>query len=137
MVKGIAHICLGATDLAAAERFYCGGLGMTKRFDFIRQDKLVGFYLYAGNNTFIEIFAADSIPPGGNALRHICLETDNIDAMIERVKSHGIALTSEKKLGADQSWQVWIKAPDGVAIEFHQYTPQSSQLTGKPCIVNW
>jgi catechol 2,3-dioxygenase-like lactoylglutathione lyase family enzyme len=45
MIKGFAHVCLSATDLAAVERFYCGGLGLKKAFDFIRNDRVIGFYL--------------------------------------------------------------------------------------------
>ncbi|OGV68596.1 MAG: hypothetical protein A3K19_11515 [Lentisphaerae bacterium RIFOXYB12_FULL_65_16] len=60
------------------------------------------------------------------------------------VKAHGwqgrvlIATTvTDKKLGADQSWQFWVTDPGGVRIEFHQHTENSSQRTGKDCIVTW
>ena len=43
----------------------------------------------------------------------------------------------DKKQGGDQSWQAWMKDPDGLPIEVMQYTPESSQFTGKPCIVTW
>jgi hypothetical protein len=49
MIKGLAHVCLSATDLAAAERFYCFGLGFRKRFDFIHSDLVIGFYLEVPN----------------------------------------------------------------------------------------
>lgn len=134
MITGIAHLCLIAKDLSAAESFYCGVLGMKKRFDFVRSGQIIGFYLNAGGRTFIEIFRSDSVPDQAGAIRHICLETDDIDGMIAQVKSRGHAI-GEKKLGADESWQVWIKAPDGVDIEFHQYTPESHQMTGKACVL--
>ena len=35
MIKGLAHVCLSATDLAAVERFYCRGLGLKKVFVII------------------------------------------------------------------------------------------------------
>lgn len=47
----------------------------------------------------------------------------------------GYAVT-EKKLGADQSWQAWTTDPSGVRIEFHQYTAHSSQVTGKDCVLD-
>ena len=34
MIKQLAHICIGAKDLAEAERFYCGLLGLKKAFSF-------------------------------------------------------------------------------------------------------
>ncbi len=41
------------------------------------------------------------------------------------------------KLGADGSRQFWMKDPNGMAIEFHQYNENSSQLTGQGVEVNW
>lgn len=29
--------------------------------------------------------------------------------------------------GSDQSWQAWLKDPDGNNIELHGYTPESKQ----------
>ena len=60
----------------------------------------------------------------------------DMDALLERVRKHGFSHT-DKKPGADQSWQAWLEDPDGVRIELHEYTPNSSQLTGKTCVVNW
>ncbi len=65
---------------------------------------------------------------------HFCLETDDIDEVARRLADNGYPVT-EKKLGADQSWQVWTKDPSGVRIEFHQYTPKSSQRTHQDCIL--
>ncbi|MEI8195745.1 MAG: VOC family protein [Phycisphaerae bacterium] len=137
MIKGIAHVCIGCKDLAEAERFYCQCLGFTKRFDFVKGEKVIGFYLQVGPNMYLEFFQADSVPAAGSPIRHICLETDDLDGVIARLTAHGYQV-GEKKLGADHSFQVWASnAPDGVAIEFHQYTPESCQITGKNCVVNW
>lgn len=137
MITGIAHVCIGCTDLAAVERFYCKCLGFTKRFDFIKGEKVIGFYLQVASNMFLEFFQADSVPAGGSPIRHICLETDDIDGVIARLQAHGYQV-GEKKMGCDHSLQVWAgNAPDGVEIEFHQYSPESCQLTGQPCQVNW
>lgn len=135
MIKGIAHVCLHASDLAAAENFYCKVLGLQKRFDFIRQGKLIGFYLQVANQMFIEIFQSD-VSPATGSIRHLCLETDDLDSLIAQVKARGGAIKA-KTMGCDHSWQAWIKAPDGVDIEFHQYTPQSCQTTGQTCQTNW
>jgi len=132
-ITGIAHICLASTDLEATERFYCEGLGLRKAFEFLRGGARVGYYLEAGNAQFIEVFVREAVEPADrHPLMHICLRTDDLDALRERLAAHGIEVTA-KKLGADQSWQAWTRDPDGVRIEFHQYTPESSQRTGRPC----
>ncbi len=134
-LKRIAHICLGALDLEATEKFYCGALGCTKAFDFVRGGKRIGFYMRAGGDTFIEVFLQDLIDTKAPApIRHLCLEVEDIDGMIGRVKAAGYGI-GEKKLGADRSWQVWTADPAGVKIEFHEYTPESSQRTGNDCIL--
>ena len=135
MIKQIAHICITANDLAETEAFYCDGLGMTRRFEFRKDDAQFGYYLEVGGTTFIEVFQGQA-PGTDGGIRHMCLETDDIDALIARLDEKGIA-HNDKKLGADQSWQVWVTDPNGVKIEFHQYTDNSSQRTGRVCEVNW
>jgi lactoylglutathione lyase/glyoxylase I family protein len=42
----------------------------------------------------------------------------------------GLVARGEPILGADGSWQFWTADPDGNPIEFHQFTPESRQITG-------
>ena len=133
MIKGLAHVCLAATDLSAVERFYREGLGFCKVFEFIRNGIVTGFYLQVTENTYIEVFGGGEINlTDRSPISHFCLETDDIDQVSKRLADNGYPVT-EKKLGADQSWQIWTRDPSGVRIEFHQYTPQSSQRTHTNC----
>lgn len=135
MIKGIAHVCIGSLDLAATERFYCSGLGMEKAFDFTRKGRVVGFYLKAGGGAFVEVFLKDKVVPQPDApISHLCLEVPDLDETIRRLQEHGYETTG-KKVGADRSWQAWVEDPAGVRIEFHQYTPESSQLSGAVCVL--
>ncbi len=135
MIKGLAHVCIAAHDLAATERFYCNGLGLEKVFNFVRGDEATGFYLRVADNTYIEVFhQSPRAAQEGFPIRHLCLQVSDIDAVAARLKSKGYDVT-DKKLGADQSWQAWTTDPTGVRIEFHQYTPQSSQITGEDCVL--
>ncbi len=134
MIKQLAHLCIHSTDLDKTARFYFDALGLEKGYEFIKDGELFGYYIKLGNQTYIEVFKGD---PGsiGN-ITHFAIETDDIDAVIARVKEHGYAI-GEKALGGDHSWQVWTTDPDGVRIEFHEYTEKSLQLTGGQCIVDW
>ena len=135
MIKGLAHICLSAMDLAAVERFYCSGLGFKKAFNFIRNGRVVGFYLELSKGAYIEVFRQDQIDVEAKSpIQHFCLEVDDIDQVGLRLTENGYEAT-QKKLGADQSWQMWTTDPSGVRIEFHQYTDHSSQVTHKDCIL--
>lgn len=137
MINGIAHICMGCKSLSEVEQFYCHTLGFKKRFEFVKNGNVIGFYLEIVPNVFLEFFQADEVLSYGSPIRHLCLETDDIDDVI-RVLIANDYKVGEKKIGSDKTWQVWVEnAPDGVAIEFHQYTPSSHQFNGKPCEVNW
>jgi catechol 2,3-dioxygenase-like lactoylglutathione lyase family enzyme len=138
LLKRLGHVCILATNLQETLHFYTEVLGMRKVFDFLKNGELFGFYLDAGNGTYIEVFTRSAgEPPNRPLLDHICLEVDDIDAIIADLTSKNWKFTSEKKMGGDNSWQVWTADPSGVKIEFMQYTPESSQLTGNPCIVDW
>jgi len=136
MITALAHVCVLSHDLQTTEKFYCDGLGLKKQFSFIKDDEIVGFYLNFGNDSFIEIFKTDKplTESDNTAIKHVCLEVDDIHATIERLRSKGIEV-SDKKMGADQSWQAWLKDPSGMPIELHEYTEQSSQKTCNDCIL--
>ncbi len=134
MIKQIAHICIHTKDLEKTFKFYTEVLGLEKGFEFEKDGELFGYYIKLGNNTFIEVFKGD---PGevGN-INHVAIEVENIDGLIQRIRSHNYKI-EDKTIGDDHSWQVWITDPNGIRIEFHEYTEKSMQLVGGKCKVNW
>ena len=136
LIQQIAHLCLGSTDLKKSEHFYCTTLGLAKHFRFLRDGKEFGFYLDLGNQTFIEIFEQPTVEATArNPIQHLCLQVPDIAAVITALRAQGYAV-SDQKLGADQSWQCWVTDPDGVRIEMHQYTADSSQVTHRDCVMD-
>lgn len=128
MIKGLAHLCLIVKDLAASEDFYCRKLGLKPAFDFRREDGTkFGMYIHAGGRNFVEIFMGKPSPMSPTrSFQHFCLEVEDFDATIAEFRRQGVDVTGVK-LGSDQSWQGWLKDPDGNVIELHGYTPQSRQ----------
>jgi catechol 2,3-dioxygenase-like lactoylglutathione lyase family enzyme len=135
-IKALAHICINTKDLERSRKFYSGILGFEKVFQFTKEGKVVGFYLRINDNTFVEIFQDNTEYAPKSSLTHFCLETDNIEAMRKKLMENGID-TTPIKLGADRSYQFWFSDPNGIAIEFHQYTDNSSQKTRRDVEVNW
>jgi len=136
-IKSLAHVCIKTADLDATTDFYCGALGMKKFFNFTRNGKIIGFYMKAVNETFVEVFLTDEIEKiGKQPLNHFCLETDSIEALRKDVVERGYS-ANEIQMGADNSLQFWMKDPNGMDMEFHQYTDKSSQFTGQDVEVNW
>ena len=136
-IQSLAHVCLKATDLAATETFYCEALGLTKFFNFTRKGKVIGFYLKAANETFVEVFAAEEVTAvGKSVLTHFCLQVGDIRALRAALVEKGYA-PRELKMGADGSIQFWMRDPGGMELEFQEYTEKSSQRTGQDVEVNW
>lgn len=134
MITRLAHICIHTQDLTETEQFYCEVLGLEKAFVFEKDDALFGFYIKLGGDSFIEVFKGK--PGSVGNINHLAIETDDIDDVITRLRSHGFEAT-DKKLGADHTWQTWTKDPNGVRIEFQQYTDKSLQFRGGVCEVDW
>ena len=136
-VVALAHVCLKTTDLGATERFYCDLLGFTPQFDFTRNGERKGFYLRIADRMFLEVFQADSPKPSApdHQLSHFCLETHNIEGVRARLESAGFRPNPVRK-GADGSLQFWVKDPNGIAIEFQQYTENSAQFGQGPVEMN-
>lgn len=134
MIKQLAHVCIHAADLEATARFYFDGLGLERGYEFFKENALFGFYIKLGRDTFIEVFKGD--PGAEGNIKHLAIEVEDIDAVIRQLRAHGYAV-GDKVLGADHSWQAWANDPDGVRIEFQQYTESSMQLIGGRCEVTW
>jgi len=139
LIKQVAHTCIFARDLDATEAFYRDVFGIPTAFTFKRGEDRIGYYLDFGGRTFIEVFRkADSSFAETNQINHICLETEALDELIAHVRAQGITIT-DKKLGADGTWQAWTNDPNGVKLEIFEYTENSMQFKpqGGICQVNW
>jgi catechol 2,3-dioxygenase-like lactoylglutathione lyase family enzyme len=136
MFKRIAHVCLNVKDLDRSLAFYTR-IGFEPVFRFTRQGRRFGVYLRLAASSFIEIFEDASLTaPVNTGLVHFCLETDDLDGLLLRLRERGVAC-SEKKLGCDDTWQIWLSDPDGNRFEVHQYTPKSLQFAGGTVEANW
>ena len=137
MIKAVAHICISTKDLDATEKFYCSGLGLTKKFNFIRNNETAGYYLQINENNYIEVFLTDTLSSEKEPqIKHFCLEVDDIDKAIEKIREYGIDITDKKK-GCDKSWQAWLTDPNGIKIELHEYTKDSCQVLGNDCVIDF
>lgn len=132
MITRLAHICLQVKDIHRSIAFYRDGLGFPVTFTFTKNGKVAGAYFALNDRSFLEVFQEEK--PCG--ITHFCLETDDMDAFIAAATAKGITCTA-KKLGADHSWQTWLRDPDGNAFEVHQYTDRSMQLRGGECEITW
>lgn len=134
MIIGLTHAAVRVTDLDASIAFYRDVLGLEETFRLTNDaGEAWPVYLKVAENQFIELFPGASGPheaPKNAGLVHICLQVDDIQSAFRELTARGLVPHREPILGADGSWQFWTSDPDGNPIEFHQFTPESRQLTG-------
>jgi len=125
MIKQIAHVCFGTSDLDKTVEFYgrCFGSKILHEFRDPKGD-LYGVFISISENCNLEFFrVSESIQPG-TLFRHLCLEVDDIEAIKLVLSEKGIA-TEIKRGRTDLTLQCWVEDPNGIRIEFHQYDSQS------------
>lgn len=137
MFKRIAHICLNTHDLNRSIAYYTK-LGFMLKFTFTHNGAVIGAYLEIAPQQYLELFENPGLVPiVNNGIAHFCLQTDDIDTVTSRLAAEGISFT-QKKLGCDNTLQIWLTDPDGNCFEIHQYTALSAQRSGGGAIeVDW
>ncbi|MCL2260087.1 MAG: VOC family protein [Fibromonadales bacterium] len=132
----LAHVCLNVNNLERSMEYY-QKLGFHSKFKFTRNGMNFGNYLQICDGNYIELFEnLDMVAPVNTGLVHFCLENDDIDELIKKLDSQGISHT-DKKLGCDHTWQIWLTDPDGNTFEVHQYTAESLQKLGGEVEADW
>ncbi|MDX1404061.1 MAG: VOC family protein [Woeseiaceae bacterium] len=131
----LAHVCIETDDLDKTEKFY-EAIGLERRFEFRNlEDELVGFYLAFDDNSYIEVIKTGKPKPEGN-VRHFAIEVEDVDDIHEKLTAAG-ATVSDKEFCKDRIWMVTCRDPNGIFIEFQQYTSDSMQLKGGVCEVDY
>lgn len=137
MITDLGHTAFAAHDLERTLKFY-EQLGIREAFRLHRDDgSLMLVYLHVGGDRFIEVFpnGPEPEPNRRGSFMHICLLTDDLRGLVERLRAAGITIEREPQLGLDRNWQAWIRDPDGNAIELMQLaedSPQRRVARGEP-----
>lgn len=136
MFTRIAHVCLHVRNLEESVGFY-RRLGFRPVFRFTRDGAPHGAYMEIAPGSFLEFFEdPECAPTPTGSLRHFCLETDDMAEVVSHLDAQSIAHTEPRK-GCDDTWQIWLRDPDGNDFEVHAYTAASRQRTGGTVEVDW
>lgn len=133
MITGIGHVAVTVKDMERSVRFYTEALGFQKAFEFRHPETGDPWivYLNISPGQFIELFYGGTEDhPWHDCLigvQHLCFETDDIHAAVEKIRDAGFSIDIEPKQGIDLNWQAWTRDPDGVRIELMQIMPGSPQ----------
>jgi lactoylglutathione lyase len=137
MIKGIAHAAFTVRDMKASLSFYCDIVGMKHAFSLPDKNGNPWIeYLSFGGGQFVELFyGADHTadPPYENkriGYHHFCIETTDMTAMAKKLFAEGLIKKEEIDFGVDGNRSCWAHDPDGNAVEFIQYYPESPLSKG-------
>ncbi|MBS4218347.1 VOC family protein [Bacillus sp. FJAT-49711] len=135
MIKGIAHNAIKVSNMEKSLNFYCNVAGLEKAFEIHDDDGYPWIvYLKISEGQFIELFYNGEIDPKTNyssdliGYHHFCFEVDNIQKMANRINDSGYLKGITPSQGKDFNTNIWIHDPDGNAVEFVQYHPDSPHM---------
>jgi methylmalonyl-CoA/ethylmalonyl-CoA epimerase len=119
-------------DLDAAIQTYCDGLGFRLLERAVIAEQMVeAAFLDAGNGA-IELIAPTDSTSGtarflqnrGEGTHHICFEVEDIVAVLDTLRAHGLRLIDETPRPGVHGWVAFVhpKAAHGTMIELLQRT---------------
>ena len=129
MISDLGHAAFAARDIEKTLTFY-KLLGIEEAFRLNHDDgSLMLVYLHVSGDRFIEVFPGEPEPDPNRlqSFMHICLLTEDLGGVVERLRGEGVRIDREPVEGLDGNLQAWIQDPDGNAIELMQLTDDSPQ----------
>jgi methylmalonyl-CoA/ethylmalonyl-CoA epimerase len=130
-IKAINHIAVVVDDMEKSLAFWRDALGIELRElrDVSVEKSQVAFLPLAGSE--IELVKPTSDDSGvakylakrGPGLHHVCVEVDDIEAMLSRLKSKGIRLINEEPCSTSEGRKYAFVHPEstsGVLVELYQ-----------------
>jgi catechol-2,3-dioxygenase len=117
-VTGISELVLEVADLEAARRFYGETLGFEEtRYGEGRDDRR--WYLI-GDSARLGIWTPQVGLAGGRGGAHVHfafhLARDQLEPLLDRLRSQGVEVEGPIQLGADRA--IYVTDPDGNVVEF-------------------
>ena len=129
----LSVVGVGAADYAESMNFYTKIMGFRPAFSFSPNGKAHNTYFQVSRDTFLELQQATANNPPG--LTHIHMHTDNVDAVVARLRKTGLAacsdsvktscITDARVAAPTQEKNAVIVDPSGIRIEPTESTPGS------------
>jgi lactoylglutathione lyase len=135
MIIGIAHNAIRVTDMEKAIEFYCDIVGFTKAFEIADANgKPWIVYIKICKNAFLELFYEgaqhnDPVYSSGRVgYHHWCVSVGDLERIIKISYDKGWIKQPEAGVGGDGNRSIWIHDPDGNALEFVSFSPESPHM---------
>lgn len=138
-IKRIDHIAIVVSDIEAAQAFYQGALGMkVTHIEEVNDQQVIVAFLPAGESE-IELVeplnntsgVAKYLEKRGPGIHHICVEVDNLDAMLAQLKTKGVQLINDQPTigsGGKRIAFIHPKSTFGVLVELYESRPEEGVI---------
>ncbi len=133
----VAHLALVHEDMDAALRFWRDGLGIeVARVADVPHEGVRVAFLPVGDDE-IEIVVPQRPDTGvarflakrGPGMHHVCLEVDDLDAMLARLRAQGVELINETPRVSPEGRRyafIHPRSAGGVLVELYEARPTSA-----------
>jgi len=131
VIRKINHVAIAVPDIEAAAKFYEQHLGLKlSGTESVPSNKVKVGFLPVGESR-IELVQPDApdspvaafLEKRGPGIQHLCLEVDDIDAKLARLKAAGVRLINEAPVPGAHGYRVAFVHPSatgGVLLELSQ-----------------
>ncbi len=130
MIKSIQHITINIVDLAKSVAFYGELLGLPRLDDVEMDDHVLHYFVLPGGTRLELIEYAQRTPIACDPLtargrfRHIALETNNLDALAEKIPLYGGHILQPPKYVEKLGFLGMLaEDPNGCELEFTETVP--------------
>jgi catechol 2,3-dioxygenase-like lactoylglutathione lyase family enzyme len=131
-IVAVSQLAVYVHDIAASRKFYHDFLGFDESITLTKPDgSLRAALIKINDRQSLELLPENT--PATDRLNHLALETDDAEGMRLYLRSRGYVVPDRLSLSEINSANFWINDPDGHAVEFQQYLPDSAVVrdTGK------
>ncbi len=130
-IQKINHVAIVVEDMEKSLSFWCDALGIElhELRDVPAEKSQVAFLPLAGSEIELVMPTSDDsgiakyLAKRGPGMHHVCLEVDDIDAMLAHLKSKGVRLINEEpRTAADGKKYAFVhpESTSGVLVELYQ-----------------
>jgi lactoylglutathione lyase len=115
------HAMVRVSNPDESLRFYCDALGLELvRKRESEKGQFTNYYLSAPGDHSVQIELTHNWAPetysGGRNFGHLAFGVDDIYAVCERLKAHGVTINRPPRDG----YMAFVRSPDGISIELLQ-----------------
>ena len=125
MPTQIHHFAVEVSDAEKSAEFYCSLLGFTRgdKFEFPERNRTIIFVSLGGVRLeLLQSGDPEAFVPQPKMLgfKHLCLQSDNVDADVEKLRQAGVKIATEPFDTQINSRIAFFDDPDGLTLELWQ-----------------